>query len=655
MMKRLYLLLCLLGTLPVDLSLLLEMPDLASPPHELDETLVSDEQKDDQKNEQRNRILAPLFDLYRLPKLRKFHSYTVYFIKFAAKVLFFLHMCKFFYIFVPDLIQQAMKIRISLLSMLLSLMVLTAQAQIVINDTVHITIDNPSTWSGQALAPYAGKTVIFDVPMIVCANTNSKNGSYTVSPWRRFEPESHGLKFSPEYNETVRINKDCMFTLSGLNDDYHRCGEKIIGLTARINKLSEQVYSLTWKGGKWQGNTRADLEKSLPDLGDYRLLVCGFNLENYFVDHLGRDYMGADSYEDHQVQRAKVSKALKRINADVFGLVELELGNAAIKEITEDLNKNLPGRHYTYFTDGISDSKQKVDFVYDANVVEPVGTPVGTDTEIAHRKKMMCFREKATGEKFIYSINHFKAMSEGTNERRVKEANAVVKLYNSYRKDPLVKDNDALIMGDLNCHAFTDPIQTMINSGLIDLHRSFHADSSYSYMFGGMASYIDHAICSEQMYRQVTGMAAFHINSDEDDRFTYDGKWSDNTMFRCSDHDPVLVGLKLDSTLSLSLDPYVNNFQHGDSLTFYYVYTSEMEDPVVYFDIYTLNGTPVCGPTRIVYEGDIFEKHTKYYTLSTSNPNLPDEVKSFLPLQPGLYVLHFYNKGTVHSHKLLIR
>ena len=514
-------------------------------------------------------------------------------------------------------------------------------------EEVHITIDNPKTWSGQDLAPYIGKTVIFDVPMIVCIN---RNGNYTVSPWRRFQPESQGFKDSEEYKQAVRINNTCMFRLSGVNG-YHRCGEKIIGLKAKVNSTS----SLTMSSGTWEGNTRADLEASLPDLGDYRLLVCGFNLENYFMT---TGSMGAQSTDDHKKQRKKVRAALKRINADIYGLVELEHGNAAVKEITDDLNANLPGRHYVYFNDGLHSLVQKVEFVYDANVVEPVGTPVESNTETAYRKKMVCFREKATGEKFIYSINHFKAMSEGTNERRVKEANSVIKLYNSYRNDPNIKDNDALFMGDLNCYAFTDPIQAFVNSGLIDLHRAFHGDSSYSYLsaasFDNLTSYIDHAIASEQIYRQITGMAAYHINSDEDDKYTYD-KSSDTTMFRCSDHDPVLVGLKLDSTLSLSLDPYVNNAQSGDSLTFYYIYTSETEDPVVYFDIYTLNGTPVCKPTLVKYEGDLFEKHTKYYTLSTSNPNLPDEVKAFMPLQPGMYVLHFYTKGTVQSHKLLIR
>ena len=64
--------------------------------------------------------------------------------------------------------------------------------------------------------------------------------------------------------------------------------------------------------------------------------------------------MGPDSYAEHQQQRKKVSKALKRINADIYGLVELEQGNDAIAEIASDLNANLPGRNYTYINDGVS-------------------------------------------------------------------------------------------------------------------------------------------------------------------------------------------------------------------------------------------------------------------------------------------------------------
>ncbi len=531
-----------------------------------------------------------------------------------------------------------MKVRFTLMAMIVMCSSLFAQ--------VHISIADPGTWSVEALRPYLGQTVVFDMPMVVCANAN---GNYTVSPWRRFQPESRGIAGSEEFNETVRVNNSCMFSLANVSG-YHRCGEKIINLTAKVDNSSPA--KLTFQSGTWSGNKRADLEAGLPDLGDYRLLVCGFNLENYYMT---LNEMGARTEEERQRQRAKVRKALKTINADIFGLVELQQGNEAITEIVNDLNNALPERNYDFFHDSEASTYQKVDFVYDKNKVEAINTPVETEVETQNRKKMICFREKETGEKFIYSINHFKAMTSGGEERRVNEAKAVIKLYNSYRKNGNIREKDVLFMGDLNCYAFTEPIKVFTNNGLIDLHRAFHADSSYSYMFGGLASYIDHAICSETMYRQVTGMAAYHINSDEDDRYTYD-KSSDRTMFRCSDHDPVLVGLKLDSTLSLSFEPYVANAAlNTDSMAFYYVYTSATEDPLVYFDIYSINGMPICPPTKIIYEGDIFEKHSKYYTFSTTNPNLPDELKRFMPLPPGLYVLHFYYKGNITSHKLIVR
>ena len=109
-------------------------------------------------------------------------------------------------------------------------------------------------------------------------------------------------------------------------------------------------------------------------------------------------------------------------------------------------------------------------------------------------------------------------------------------------------------MGDLNAYAKEDPITTLIQGGMTDLHRYFHADSSYSYTYHGQAGYLDHALCNSTLLPQVTGMAAYHINSDESDDYTYD-KSSDATMFRCSDHDPVLVGLKLGNPITTDIPP----------------------------------------------------------------------------------------------------
>ena len=509
---------------------------------------------------------------------------------------------------------------------------------------VHIKADDPATWSAQELSQYIGQTVVFDNPIVVCSNAGS---DLTVGPWRAFQPESHGYTNTEDYKSTVRINGSCIFRLSGI-DEYHRCGEKIYNLTATVNS----ALSLTYVSGEWRGNTRAEMEADIPDLGDYRLLVCGFNLENYFST-LGQ--MGARSAADKEKQRTKISKALKCIDADIFGLVELQQGNDAVQEIVNDLNTNLPGRNYQFFSDQEIGTSQKVEFVYDANKVEPIGVPGKIDTELKYRKKMVCFREIATGERFIYSINHFKAMNTGDETRRVNEAKAVLDYYNSYRMRKNVRDNDLLLMGDLNCYAFTAPIKIFTNAGLTDLHRAFHADSSYSYMYSGLASYIDHAICTSSLYRQVTGMAAYHINSDENDRYTYD-KSNDLSMFRCSDHDPVLVGLKLDSTISGT--PYFNGSNYGtDSLTFCYSYIKGEEDvnPLVYFDIYTMYGYRICEPTPIKFNQLNIENHVKYYTLSDDNPDLPEEIKNFLPLPSGVYVIHIYYNNAVYNLKLIIK
>ena len=489
---------------------------------------------------------------------------------------------------------------------------------------VHIPAGSTDTWSVQDLAPYVGDTVEFDMPVVV--NTNA--GRLMVSPWRMHEPLSQGPTGSEAYMTAVHINSSCGFTLSGVNE-YHRCGEKIYHLKAVVNS----VYGLTFVSGEWRGNTRADLEQSLPDLGDYRLLVCGFNLENYYLTY---GSMGAKNDADHQKQRAKINNALTKINADIYGFAELQLGDEAVSEVMEDLNKNLPERHYTFFHDGKTGTSQKVEFVYDANVVEAIGTPEGSDAEgIKYRKKMVGFREKATGEKFVYSINHFKSMSGGadaTEGRRVNEARAVVNLYRSYHQNASIKDDDLLLMGDLNTYANTEPIEILLNSGLIDLHRAFHADSSYSYVYGSKAGYIDHALASGTMYRQITGMAAYHINSDESDSYTYD-KSDDRSMFRCSDHDPILVGLRLDSTLLYNPAPQVNTAEviQGDANVLVVV-NAHNDKQKSYYAVYSISGF-------------LMERQE----ITSVYQEIP------LPTNSGLYIVYIYADGQVFQRKVIVR
>ena len=495
----------------------------------------------------------------------------------------------------------------------------------------QVSISDPETWRYTDLKKYIGQTVQFDVPFYVCNNYNS----ITISPRRTYSPTNQALPLSAEYNSILSLNSQGSVTLTGVSG-YHRLGERLHNLTVKVNSQT----SVSLVSCDWQGNTRAELEKGI-DLeainmrGEHSLLVCCMNLEYYLVENFGTGY-GPDNQSDHNKQRAKVSKALAKINADLYGFVEIEQGQSALAELASDLSKNT-GRKFSYINDGgsASGSYTKAGYVYCSDVLEPHGSLRYNNEGVDNRKKTQAFREKATGEIFLYSVNHFKAKSgkgsgdnadkgdgQGTyNGDRVREARSVL---NHYESDSYYYgDEDILIMGDLNAYAMEDPITVLREGGMIDLHRAFHADSSYSYVYRGQAGYLDHALCNETLYPHVTGMVAYHINSDESDSYTYD-KSSDQTMFRCSDHDPVLVGLRLDTTYTAVPGVSVQDVSIGIHNFTPYIYNAE-------------------GGHYIVYRID---------GIKVKEQSILSNQEEINGLDPGLYILNIYGQGKCHKMKI---
>lgn len=509
------------------------------------------------------------------------------------------------------------------------------------NDTIRIK--NPETWSYTELRPYVGKTVVFDCPMLI---TNNGWNGYSVGPRRIFAPTNQAYPLTPHYNETVSLNQYGQMKISGISG-YHRMGEKIHHLTVKVNAIN----NLTMVDGEWYGNTRAELEKGIPydELGDYSLLICTANLEYYLTvpNTDPTSSMGPSSDTEHKKQRAKVQKAMALIEADIYGFVEIESGDSALSEIAADLTSNT-GRRYAYITDGtgINGTYTKAGFVYCVETVEPIGAIQNNGTVSNHRSQMQCFRERATGETFLVSENHFKAKSgsgsgldadrgdgQGQyNYRRTQEAQSVVSQYNRFSKQ--LKEKDLLILGDLNAYAKEDPITVFTKAGYTDLHRAFHADSSYSYTYSGMAGYLDHAIATPTLLPQVTGMVAFHVNSDESDNYTYD-KSNDQTMFRYSDHDPVLVGLRLDSTLSYEPHLSVNNLSliqdQDQNIVISNALSLKADGQKSFYRLYTVSGW-------LVEQGEIV--------------NPMHEVTR--PKESGVYILCIYADGVVHQTKIII-
>lgn len=522
-----------------------------------------------------------------------------------------------------------MKTRFSFLWLfILACQVLVAQT------TIHVK--DPNTWTTDELAPYIGTEVIFDVPIFVSSNAASY--TYTVSPRRLFTPTNQAFPRTTAYQTVVSQNSKGAMQLTGV-DDYHRCGEKIYNLRARVNSQN----TLSFISGLWRENTRKYMDtvnvRRLVNIDgcDTCLLVCTSNLENYFM---GNAY--------HERQRAKVIDALTHIDADLFGFVEIECGDAAVREIVSYLNNRLPHRNYTYVADGTtaSGTDTKAAFVYDKKLLKTYGElqVIGTGVGKA-RKEMQVFEQKHNGERFIFSVNHFKAKTGGGtgadadqkdgqgsyNAARCEEAQAVLDLY--VRISPQLQEKDILIMGDLNAYAKEDPIRKFLDYGLIDLHRAFHADTSYSYQYGGLAGYLDHAICSPSLYAQVRGAIGFHCNSDENDRYTYD-KSSDQTMFRYSDHDPVLVGLRLDNSATYDPKPVINNLEvmrgNTNKLVIRDALTAGGQDS--YYGIYDISGRPIVNATRIENSVEVVD----------------------LPTAPGVYILYVYFETQVYPYKFIV-
>lgn len=495
-----------------------------------------------------------------------------------------------------------------------------------------ITITNPDLWTNSEMSQFVGKEVQFTTPFYV--TNNSKTGQLTIAPRRIFNPTNQALPLSTDYHSILSLNEQGTLTLTNVSG-YHRIDERVHNLKVKVNSYN----SLSFVSGDWRGNTRAEMEKGI-DLkaidarGEHTLLVCCMNLEYYIVEAF--DSYGPANNTEHQAQRAKVSQALAKINADIYAFVEIQLGQGALAELAADLTKNT-GRNFTYINDGssIDGTFTKAGYIYCTDKVTPHGNMQHNDTYVQNRKKVQGFTEKASGEKFILSVNHFKAKSgsgsgankdqgdgQGSyNAARVQEAQSILYNYSSYTST--FGDEDFLIVGDLNAYGKEDPITTLTDWGMIDLHRTFHADSSYSYVYQGTLGYLDHALCNSTLYPQVTGMTPYHINAPEKDAYTYDGSLYDGTMFRCSDHDPILIGLRLgkDNTADITSPTYAFYYNHA-------IRAIENAQGGTY-TIYNIDGTIVA----------------QEYITSATHP-LPS-------LSQGMYILTIHKNGQRQSLKLL--
>jgi len=368
-----------------------------------------------------------------------------------------------------------------------------------------------------------------------------------------------------------------------------RTGDTLPGLTGVISYGFGSYEILATETVEF---ARANARPGVPDVGG-TIQVAAYNVLNYFttLDDSGsicgpladQGCRGADSALEFDQQRAKLVTAISTLDADVVGLMEIE--NHAADVPTADLVAGLndataPGTYAYIETGAVGTDAIRQAILYQPETVTPLGDFALLDEDVDARfndeknRPMVTqtFVENATGAMFTVGVNHLKSkgsncdslgdpdLGDGQGNCNLTRTAAAAAIVDYLATDPTGSgDGDFLIIGDLNAYAMEDPVTTIEAGGYTDLVETFvgsgYANGAYSFNFFSQSGYLDHGLASGSMLPQVSGAAFWHVNSDEPSGLDYNDFNQPDLYtaaeFRSSDHDPVVIGLNLTTSMAL--------------------------------------------------------------------------------------------------------
>jgi uncharacterized protein len=350
------------------------------------------------------------------------------------------------------------------------------------------------------------------------------------------------------------------------------------------------------------------------------LMVSSFNVLNFFNgDGQGGGFptsRGADTFDEYLRQRAKIVSAITAINADIFGLIEIENDgfgvNSAIQDLVNAVNQDLGASTYNFINVGVSQVGTDAitnALIYKTTSVTPQGAAAYLDETvdptfvIGNRPALAQTFKNANNAVFTVVVNHLRSkgsscsgdpdLGDGQGNCNLTRVNAANAMTNWLASDPTGStDPDFLIIGDLNAYANEDPVTAIKSAGYVDLVQQHVGAGAYSYVYADQSGYLDHALASTSLNASVTGATIWHINSDEIQNLDYnDTNPSDyykDGPFRASDHDPVIVGLNLESPVIVELSSF--NAQFIDDLLFL-IWSTASEINVAGYNILRQHGS----------------------------------------------------------------
>jgi predicted extracellular nuclease len=368
------------------------------------------------------------------------------------------------------------------------------------------------------------------------------------------------------------------FTLLNL----FRGGDTVEGATGVLDyRFSLYRIQPTLAGAYTSVNPRT----ALPDDVGGSVQVSSFNVLNYFNGNgVGGGFptsRGAANLVEFNRQRDKIIAAMVAIDADVFGLMEIENdgygATSAIQDLVNGLNNATAPGTFAFVDPGvpvIGTDEIAVGLIYKPASVSPLGSSAILDSSVdplflddKNRPVLaQTFGEVAGNGVFTVAINHLKSkgtdcndvgdpdLGDGAGNCNMTREDAAMALVDWLDSDPTgSNDADFIILGDLNSYDKEDPIDVLVGAGYSDLAAEFGGEFAYSYVFDGQLGYLDYALASPVLSPQVSGATEWHINADEADLIDYTMTFKAPAQdaiyapdpYRSSDHDPVIAGIEL--------------------------------------------------------------------------------------------------------------
>lgn len=294
------------------------------------------------------------------------------------------------------------------------------------------------------------------------------------------------------------------------------------------------------------------------------LRVAAFNVQNYFLTLNER---GANSVEEQRRQTERLAATLALLKADIWGLVELQSGGAALDSLRDAANAYLGEVVYESLVLAACPQADAIEagLLYRADRVQPLG-PAHWLQSKALRRCPLIADFQIGGQSWTLAVVHLKSQrcprsfaSESKScgeQERLAEAEALGQWVVSERRAK--PDKELLLLGDFNSPREEPALARLRAVGLVELLRSEPQTATqplYSFSYRGKVSLLDGLWGTAGLARSQRGSGVWHINADEPPHL----KLHENLVspapprgerivalqelgpWRSSDHDPVWV------------------------------------------------------------------------------------------------------------------